>query len=178
MDFKIDSAIEKDENFQKGYEEFNRIEQKANKVAEELSATLVESIIKNDDGEKFNLSTAIMAVAKTLTHLASYMYDTEEEFLTDVKKGRTAVVSDVIPALLDPQPCGLCEECKNGNPEFCLQPNVRGDHTTSRFLPVLANMLIEYDMFNKIIYMHTAGKIEEQPVETKESTDFDEAIKF
>ena len=171
MEFKIDSAIEKDENFQKGYEEFQRIEQKANSVAEELSATLVESIVKQD-GEKFNLSTAVMAVAKTLTHLVSYMYETEEEFLADVKKGRTAVVSDVIPALLNPQPCGLCEECRNGNPEFCLKPNVRGDYTTSRFLPILANMLIEYDMFNKILYMHTAGRVDK---ETPSGAGLDEA---
>ena len=171
MEFKIDSAIEKDEDFQKGYEEFQRIEQKANSVAEELSATLVESIVKQD-GEKFNLSTAVMAVAKTLTHLVSYMYETEEEFLADVKKGRTAVVSDVIPALLNPQPCGLCEECRNGNPEFCSKPNVRGDYTTSRFLPILANMLIEYDMFNKILYMHTAGRVDK---ETPSGAGLDEA---
>lgn len=160
MNLNINEAIEKDENFQKGFDEYRRIEQKANSVAEELSASLVESIVKGDDNGKFNLSTAIMAVSKTLTHLTSYMYENEEQFLADVHKARTDVVSDVIPALLSPQPCGLCDECKNGNPEGCLNPTVRGDHTTSRFLPILANMLIEYDLFNKIIYMHTAGKTE------------------
>lgn len=169
MDIKIGDAIERDENFQKGFDEYRRIEQKANAVAEELSASLIENIVKEDDNSKFNLTTAIMAVSKTLSHLTSYMYENEEQFLTDVHKARTDVVSDVIPALLSPQPCGLCDECKNGNPEGCLNPTVRGDHTTSRFLPILANMLIEYDLFNKIIYMHTAGKTDsDKAVENKE----------
>ena len=153
MNFNIDEAIAKDDNLNQGISEYKIIEQKANDVAEEISSTLVESIVKNND--KFNLSMAILAVAKCFGHLASYMYDTEEEFLTDVRKSREAVVSDIIPALLNPQPC---EECKNGNPQECLNPNVRGDYTTSRFIPLLCNMLIEYDLFNKVVYMYTAGK--------------------
>lgn len=152
----IEEALGRDENIQKGYEEYRTIEEKANAVAEEISSTLIESIVKNENN--FNISTAILAVAKSFSHLASYLYDTEEEFLTDVKKARSAIVSDVIPALLDPQPCEICDECKNGHPEKCIQPKVRGDRTTSRFLPILANMLIEYDLFNKVLYMHTEGK--------------------
>ena len=86
------------------------------------------------------------------------MYDTEEEFLMDIKKARTSTVSDVIPALLDPQPCGNCLACKDGNPLECETPQVRGDYTTSRFLPLLCNMVIEYDLFNKILHMYTIGK--------------------
>lgn len=165
MNFNIDEAIAKDENLNQGISEYKIIEKKANDVAEEISSTLVESIVK--DNEKFNLSTAILAVAKCFAHLSSYMYDTEDEFLTDVRKARSAVVSDVIPALLNPQPCGLCEECKNGNPQECIHPDVRGDYTTSRFLPILCNMLIEYDLFNKIVYMHTAGKENDVAVESE-----------
>lgn len=163
MNFNIDEAIAKDENLNKGIGEYKIIEQRANDVAEEISSTLVESIVK--DNEKFNISTAILAVAKCFGHLTSYLYDTEEEFLSDVRKARTAVVSDIIPALLNPQPCGLCDECKNGNPQECLNPSVRGDYTTSRFLPLLCNMLLEYDLFNKIVYMHTAGKENDVAVE-------------
>ena len=79
------------------------------------------------------------------------------EFLLDVKKARTSTVSDVIPALLDPQPCGNCISCKDGKPMECIAPQVRGDYTTSRFLPVLCNMVIEYDLFNKILHMYTVG---------------------
>ena len=152
----VDEALKKDVNFQAGLEEYQIIETKANNVAEEISSTLIEAIVKESD--TFNISTAIMAVAKTLSHLASYLYDTEEEFLTDVKKARESVVSDIIPTLLNPQPCEKCEECRNGNSMDCINPEVRGDYTTSRFLPILCNMLVEYDLFNKILYMHTVGK--------------------
>lgn len=155
----IDEALKRDENTQAGLEEYKRMEQKANSVAEEISANLIESIVKQEG--KFNISEAILAVAKSLSHLASYLYDTEEEFLMEVKKARTATVSDVIPALLDPQPCGNCMSCKDGNPMECITPVVRGDYTTSRFLPILCNMIIEYDLFNKILHMHTAGKVSE-----------------
>ena len=151
----IDEALERDENVQAGLEEYKKMEQKANSVAEEISSTLIESIVKEEG--KFNITTAILAVAKSLSHLASYLYDTEEEFLLDVKKARTSTVSDVIPALLDPQPCGNCMSCKDGKPMECITPQVRGDYTTSRFLPVLCNMVIEYDLFNKILHMYTVG---------------------
>ena len=156
MDFNIDEALENDADFSRGIEDYQKLEKKANDVAEEISSTLVETIVK--DSEKFNLSTAILAIAKCFGHLVSYMYDTEDEFLADIKKARTCVVSDIIPTLLDPQPCGKCEECKNGNPHECINPEMRADYTTSRFLPLLCNMLVEYDLFNKVIYMHTAGK--------------------
>lgn len=152
----IEEALNRDENVQAGLDEYKKMEQKANSVAEEISSTLIESIVKEKD--KFNITTAILAVAKSLSHLSSYLYDTEEEFLIDVKKARTATVSDVIPALLDPQPCGNCVSCKDGKPMECMNPQVRGDYTTSRFLPVLCNMVIEYDLFNKIMHMYTVGK--------------------
>ena len=161
----IEEALGRDENVQLGMEKYRAMEQKANSVAEEISSSLIESVVKQEG--KFNISEAIMAVAKSLSHLVSYLYDTEEEFLMDVKKARTAVVSDVIPALLDPQPCGNCTSCKDGKPMECINPQVRGDYTTTRFLPLLCNMIIEYDLFNKILHMYTAGK----------EDDADEALK-
>lgn len=160
----VEEALQRDENMQAGLDEYKRMEQKANSVAEDISSTLIESIVKQEG--KFNITTAILAVAKSLSHLTSYLYDTEEEFLADVKKARGSVVSDIIPALLDPQPCGNCMSCKDGKPMECENPDVRGDYTTSRFLPLLCNMLIEYDLFNKILHMHTAGK---QEVNTDEA---------
>lgn len=162
----IEEALEKDTDLQKGLAEYKQMEDKANSVAQEISSSIVESIVKEQ--EKFNITTALLAVSKALTHLTSYLYDSEEEFLTDVKKARTSVVSDIIPALLDPQPCEECQNCKNGNEEECLNPIVRGDYTQSRFLPILCNMLIEYDLFNKVIHMHTTGKEESSSDEASE----------
>ena len=167
MDINIQKAIENDESIQAGMKEYNAIDQKANEVAEEICKAVVEAIIK--DNEKFSITTAILAISKCLGCLASYLYNSEEEFLIDVKKARQAIVSDVIPALLDPEPCGVCDNCKDGNPEDCINPNIRGDYTTSRFLPLLSQMLIEYDLFNKILYMNIKDR---EDVEQQNSFDF------
>lgn len=152
MNIDVEEVLEQDDKFQEGLKEYKTMEEKANSVSQEISNSIVESIIKEQD--KFNITTAFLALGKALTSLSSYLYDSEEEFLTDVKKARTSVINDIIPALLDPQPCGECQNCKNGIEEECINPIVRGDYTQSRFLPILCNMLIEYDLFNKVIHMH------------------------
>ncbi len=157
-------ALKQDKDYQAGIQAYKELELKAHEESNKIAQQLVEQIVKKVD--KFNLSTAILTAAKTLTHLASFLYDTEEEFLSEVQKARRAVVTDVIPALLDPTPCGKCEACKNGRPNECLNPDVREDYTESRFLPLVANMMLEYDMFNKIIHMYLFK--EEQEAEGKE----------
>lgn len=156
----INEALEKNEDMQRGLEEFRKIDDKATAVSQEITSKLVESVIKEEN--KYNITTSILTVAKCLTQLSSFLYDTEDEFLAELKKARESVISDVIPALLRPEPCGKCEECKNGHPEDCINPDVRADYTTSRFLPILANMLIEYDLFNKVLHMYTVGKEENE----------------
>ena len=162
MEKQLDNqkAIEQDLHLQEGKDAFSRVEEMADKIADDMASELVKKIVEKSNSEEFNLSTAILAAAKTLTRLASFMYQEEQEFLKDVRMAREAIVADVLPALLSPQPCGLCEECKNGHPEECIQPNVRAERTTSRFLPVLANMLLEYDLYNKILWMYTVGREE------------------
>lgn len=167
---KGQEAVEQDAHVQEGYDEYRRIEIQANEKAEKLATQLVNEIISVNNGEKFNMSLAILSVAKALTHLASYLYDTEEEFLEDVKQARTAIPTDVIPALLRPEPCGKCEACRDDRPEDCETPQVRASYTTSRFLPILADMLLEYDLFNKVLWMYTVGREEgqEEMTEAKE----------
>lgn len=148
----IEQILDSDGKYQEGLAAYRELEAKAHEESGRIAQELVEKIIKKED--KFNISVALMATAKVMTHLASYLYDTEEEFLSAVQKARTSVVSDVIPALLDPTPCGKCEACKNGKPMECLDPDVRADYTETRFLPIIANMLIEYDMFNKVLHMY------------------------
>lgn len=158
IDIDLEKALADDNNLQEGYAVYQDLEKKANDVAEEISTKLIESIIKEES--EFNISTAILATAKTLSHLASFLYDSEEEFLNDALKARTAITTDVIPALLDPQPCMVCDNCKNGLTDQCMDPSVRADYTLSSFLPIVSDMLIEYDLFNKIIYMYTVGRDE------------------
>jgi hypothetical protein len=150
-----------DEKLENGYKEYNDIENTADELAKEYSSMLLEKLVKENNAEKFNLSVLLMATSKMLSYLSSYLYDNEEEFLNDVKRARASVVSDVIPALLHPEPCGECEECKNGNFEECINVKTTPEYTTSRFLPLLCNMLIEYDIFNKVLWINTVATEEE-----------------
>lgn len=163
MAIDIQKALQNDDKMQEGFDVFQKLDAKASAVADEITNSLVTSIMT--EGNDFSISTATLAVAKTLSMISSFLYDTEDEFLADILKARTCVVTDLIPALLDPQPCGLCESCKDGNPEACTNPEVRGDYTLTKFLPIICNMLIEYDLFNKVLFMHTIGRDETLPVE-------------
>jgi len=149
---EIQDFLIQEPGYKEGLEIFKNLDTNAHHEAEELAKLMIEKIVRKED--EFNLSTALLATAKTLTHLTSYLYDTEEEFLADVKKARSCIVTDIVPALLDPQPCGKCENCKNGNPAECKDPQVRAEYTETRFLPLVCDMLIEYDMFNKVLHMH------------------------
>ena len=162
----IKQALEKDDKYREGLDAFKELDTKAYSVAETISESLIKSIVEKE--EKFNISTALLSVAKALTHLSSYLYDDEETFLKDVQKARSAVVEDIIPALLNPEPCGECENCKNGHPMECINPKVRADYTETRFLPILCNMLLEYDMFNKILHMYAFRKENEETSDSAE----------
>ena len=152
----IEMALQHDEDTQKGISTYNKMDTRAVAIAQEITKAMIDNIVKEEND--FNLSLAILSISKSLVQLTSFMYDTEEEFLQAMQKARQCIVSDMIPALLDPQPCGNCEECKNGNPDECLNPVVRADYTQSRFLPLICGNLIEYDLFNKVLYMHTVQK--------------------
>lgn len=165
----ISEALQRDPKYREGLRKYQECTEKGNAVAEEMATKLVEAIVRKE--ENFNITTAMLAVAKTFTHLSSYLYDTEDEFLADIKKARSCVVSDIIPALLNPQPCGKCEACRNGRPHECETPDVRGDYTATRFLPLLCNMLIEYDLFNKVLHMYTVGAEENEDSSNVSSSD-------
>ena len=152
----IQKALSEDKDMQEGLEQYNVIDEKANAVAQEITKAMVENIVKEENN--FNLSTAILGVSKSLVQLSSFLYDSEEEFLVAIKRARDLVVSDVVPMLVDAHPCGVCENCKDGNPDECMNVQINTDNTQSRFLPMLCGMLIEYDLFNKVLHMHTAGK--------------------
>ena len=152
----IQRALAEDKDMQEGLEQYNAIDEKANAVAQEITKAMVENIVKEESD--FNLSTAILGVSKSLVQLSSFLYDSEEEFLVAMRRARDLVVSDVVPMLVNAHPCGSCENCKNGNEAECLHIQINTENTQSRFLPMLCGMLIEYDLFNKVLHMYTAGK--------------------
>lgn len=152
----IQRALAEDKDMQDALAKYNSIDEKANAVAQEITKAMVDNVVKEEND--FNLSTAILGVSKSLTQLSSFLYDSEEEFLVAIKRARELVVSDVVPMLVDAHPCGECENCKNGKEEDCLHIQINTENTQSRFLPMLCGMLIEYDLFNKVLHMYTAGK--------------------
>ena len=152
----IQKALSEDKDMQAGLEKYNALDEQANAVAQEVTKAMVENIVKEEN--EFNLSTAVLGVSKSLVQLASFLYDSEEEFLVAMKRARNLVVSDLVPMLVDAHPCGSCENCKNGKSDECLNVRINTENTQSRFLPLLCGMLIEYDLFNKVLHMHTAGK--------------------
>ena len=162
LDMNVGDILEEDKNYQEGNNEYQRIMELATATSEEITASLIQEVVKKtDDGSKANaltLSTAILACAKAMVNLASYAYDTEEQFKNDIIKTRKAVVDTVIPAILDPQPCGQCEECQNGNPMGCINPDLNTELLQTRVIPILANALVEYDTWNKIMYLYTEGR--------------------
>ena len=160
LDMNLAETLLEDENFKEGVNEYERIMEQSMLISEEITSALVKEIVKKTDtGEKANtltLTTSIMATAKTLINLVSYVYDSEDELKDVVINARKAVVDTVIPALLNPQPCGECPECKNGEP--CTNPDMDTTMLQTRTLPVLCAQLLEYDLWNKTMYMYTEGR--------------------
>lgn len=152
----IQKALAEDKDMQEALSQYNSIDEQANAVAQEITKAMVENIVKEESN--FNLSSALLGVSKSLVQLSSFLYDTEEEFLVAMKRARELVVSDLVPMLVDAHPCGECENCKNGNQDECLHIKINTENTQSRFLPLLCGMLIEYDLFNKVVHMYTVGK--------------------
>lgn len=160
LDMDLEKTLQEDEHFKEASDEYERIMEQSMNISEEITSALIKEIVKKTEtGEKANtltLTTAIMATAKTLINLVSYTYETEEELKDIVIKSREAVVNTVIPALLNPQPCGECPECKSGNP--CSNPNMSTELLQTRTLPILCAEILEYDLWNKTMYMYTEGR--------------------
>lgn len=160
LDMNLEQTLMEDEHFKEGANEYERIMEQSMIISEEITSALIKEIVKKTDtGDKANtltLTTAIAATAKTLINLVSYVYETEDELKDIVIKARQTVVDTVIPALLNPQPCGECPECKNGQP--CTNPNMNTEMLQTRTLPILCAEILEYDLWNKTMYMYTEGR--------------------
>lgn len=164
LDMDIAKALIEDEAFKEGTEQYDRMTEQAQSISEEITSALISEIVKKtDEGDKantFTLSTAILAAAKTLINLTSYVYDDESDFLNTLKQAREAVVEKIIPALLDPKPCGLCPECKSNKP--CTNPVMNEQLLQTKSLPIVSGVLIEYDLWTKMMYLYTQEKNEEE----------------
>lgn len=155
---KVMEMLNKDEDFQNALKKYEEAEKQSSEKANELSMKIIESFSLQDinqtiENSRFNLLMAKMTAAKMLATLSSFSYE-EKDFMDSLVRARECVQKEIVPTLMDVQPCGECEECKNGNKDKCLRPIVRSEYCESRFLPLLADALIEYDAWSEILYNH------------------------
>lgn len=160
MDSSIsDKAMEKliqDEDFQKALKKYEELEEQSAERANKISLELVKDLGLQDpqttiDQARNNLILAKMTAAKVLATLSSFSYE-EHDFMAMLEAARTCVQAELVPMLINKEPCGQCESCKNGRPNDCLNPKYRESHSESRFLPLLSDALIEYDAWSEILY--------------------------
>lgn len=160
MDQSItDKAIEKlrqDKDFQNALSKY----EEAEKLSQEHSARIAKDIVdilhledqkQTIEESRFNLIVAKMTAAKLLATLSSFSY-IEKDFMDSLMNARKLVQDELIPMLMQKEPCGECEACKNGHPDRCIRPKVREAYCESRFLPLLSDALIEYDAWSEILY--------------------------
>ena len=160
MDQSIaDKAIEKlreDKDFQNALSKY----EEAEKLSQEYSANIAKDIVdilhledasQTIEQARFNLIVAKMTAAKLLAILSSFSY-IEKDFMESLIRARKLVQDELVPMLIQKEPCGECEACKNGHKDRCIRPKIREDCCESRFLPLLSDALIEYDAWSEILY--------------------------
>lgn len=148
--------LKEDPDFKKAIEKYQNIDNISQKKALEIADKLVADLHLIDEDisieeARDNIMIAKLSAAKALTALASFSYE-EKDFMDAIDLSRHCVQNELVPMLMQEEPCGECENCRNGNPNLCIRPKVRESHVESRFLPLLAESLIEYDAWNEVLY--------------------------
>lgn len=160
MDQNItDKAIEKlreDKDFQNALSKYEEAEKRSQEYSAKIAKDIVEILHLEDSKQtiedaRFNLIIARMTAAKLLATLSSFSY-IEQDFMDALTSARKLVQDELVPMLMQIEPCGECEACKNGHPDRCIKPHVREKYCESRFLPLLSDALIEYDAWSEILY--------------------------
>lgn len=158
-----------DKNYEEGMKEYDRVITLAQKYSEEISNSLLDEIIRQHDDEnikeedKISLQTALLACSRAMVNLCAAVYDNEQEFRDDIVLCRKKAPI-VIQAATHMKPCGKCEACLSGHDESCLKPvfgsedEIDTEIMASRRVPILVDEIMEFDIWNKIIYLYTQGR--------------------
>ena len=179
----VDMAMQKlreDPDFKKALEKY----EEAEKLSQEYSAQLAKQLIdilhldnkqQTIEEARYNLVVAKMSAAKLLATISSFSY-IEKDFMDSLIRARQCVQDELIPMLIQQEPCGECESCKNGHPEQCIRPHVRDEYCESRFLPLLSDALIEYDAWSEILYNNIPADKKDSDVLQDLTDDFNNEI--
>lgn len=155
----VNKAIEKlreDPDFQNAMKRYQEADESSHKYSLDMAKQMIDILHLQDTNQtieqaRYNLLVAKMSAAKLLATLSSFSYE-EKDFMEAVTAARLCVQQELVPMLMQKEPCGQCEACKNGHPDRCIKPKIRESHVESRFLPLLSESLIEYDAWNEILY--------------------------
>jgi len=153
---KVVDALKEDPDFQNALKKYEYADEQSQKFSMDMADKIVEMLHLQDTNQtieeaRYNLLIAKLSAAKLLATLSSFSYE-EKDFVDAIDNARKCVQEELVPMLLQSEPCGECENCKNGRPDECIRPHIRHSHSESRFLPILAESLIEYDAWNEILY--------------------------
>lgn len=162
------SKLKDTPEFKESMLRFGEADEKSQQMCVDLANNIINLLeLDNDkltvEQARFNLLVAKLVFAKALATLSSFNYE-EPDFLQAMERARHCVAEELVPMLINEQPCKQCDECKKGNFNNCIHPIVRSEYCESRFLPILCEALIEYDVWNEILYYKIPAELTDSNV--------------
>lgn len=161
-------ALDENPAVKTAWDEYNDMETQARELANKMSEVIIQELHLDDDSLSIKEARKHHVIAKLassglLAMLSSLSYD-EADFAISAKRAREIVTNQLVPMLVDEQPCGECDECKNGHPEKCLNPKYDEKNSESRFLPLLCQALIEYDAWAESLHNNIPSDLTDEDV--------------
>jgi hypothetical protein len=144
----IEELLLQDEGIAKGQAEVKEDVILADELAQEVTTTLLKKIMASKG--KYDIRHGVLALARSLTYFGQYQYDDTEEYGKDIIKAREIAGDRLILALENPKPCEKCEACQKG--ERCTEPVLETENTRTKFMPLVASSMLEYDHWCKTVY--------------------------
>jgi hypothetical protein len=153
LDMNLDRAMDEDKALQEGNELHERMVEQAAVLSDEITSALVKKIVDSSETDNpLKKEVAILAIARTLTTLASYSFETEDEFMTSLRSAYNKMEQNVLRAILNPRPCAECAECSQYLQECSEKDGLDTKMTTNANLCLMSYELINYDLWNKVLY--------------------------
>jgi hypothetical protein len=113
-----------------------------------IALKIVTKLNEEISNKNIKIKHAILALAHSLSYIVQELYSTKKEYEEAVRVARE-LTDKMVAALEDPQPCGKCKACNEGRE--CEHPIYKYENTQTRFIPLAASALIEYDYWIKTV---------------------------